>query len=927
MVSPESFDIALIVKQGEKDRVFVAASDIRTTQPLPEVKLRVLDYQQQTVGEGHTDDQGVSMIRVSHKPFLLIASKGQQMGYLRLDDASANSVSHFDVSGQMVQKGIKGLLYGERGVWRPGDPLYLTFILVDPESRPPENHPVRFELFNPRGQLVKTLIRKESINGFYGFHAKTDPDAPTGNWRARVRVGGVSFEKMLKIETVMPNRLKINLDFGEYVKSLTEGPVNVQLSARWLHGAVAKKLKSDVSLQLTSRSTRFPGYESYAFDDPVRRYRTEKTTVFEGMVDEKGLASFSSVVKAKNVSPGMLTASFTTRVFEPGGAFSTDQCNIAFHPYEQYVGVQVPAGDKARGMLLTDKDHTIRIVLVDASGEAVPVGEVEVEMYKINWRWWWERGEENLANYVGRASHRPIRRERVRIDQGRGEWHFQIKYPASGRYLIRVRDLKGDHITGKIFYIDWPGWAGRAQKEMPGGASVLSFSADKTEYGVGEKVALTIPTGKRGRGLLSIETGSKILQTAWIEGGEEAIRYEFEATARMVPNIYVHVTFLQPHLEAGNDLPIRMYGIVPIKIVDAQTVLNPQIDAADVFTPEEKATITVSEQNGKPMTYTLALVDEGLLDLTRFETPDPWSHFYGREALGVKTWDLYDEVAGAYGTLLEQFLAIGGDKTEEAPTEKKAERFPPMVRFLGPFELEKDGRHAHQVEIPQYVGSVRIMVVGGQNGAFGKAEKAVFVHKPLMVLGTLPRVLGPDEEVELPVSIFALEDHVRDVKVMVRTEGPLSLEGPAMKSLSFKEPGDKLVSFRLRVGSKIGIASVTMEAEGAGEKTGHRIELDVRLPVSPVVDVVRGVISPGETWEKDFPLPGMPGRGRRSTSDEMVFGPRPGWGPQERPPCSKRNFVKMVLNFMEFHTVCRVSRGVWFERRKCHGVKRQASSI
>ena len=852
-------DIGLIAKKGSNDEIFIATTDIQTAEPLPDVVLKLVDYQQQIIAEGKSDRNGTALLSAKRKPFLLVAKDRHQTGYMKLDDGSALSVSHFDVAGHTVKKGLKGFIYGERGVWRPGDPIYLTFILLDEDNRLPDNHPVRFELLNPKGQRVQTLVRKQSLNGFYSFHTLTDPGAPTGNWRARVKVGGVSFEKILKVETVMPNRLKIDLDFGPQTPILTEGMLDADLSAAWLHGAIAKNLKFDVQLTFTSRNTVFAKYEVYEFDDPVRKFQPEGHTIVEGVMDSQGKAEITADIQAENRSPGMLTANFLTRVFEPSGAFSVDRFPVPYHPYNRYAGLALPKGDKARGMLLTDTDHLARIVLLDASGSPMPSGQVEVKMYKIKWRWWWEKGEESLADYIGRSAYKPIKSDTVQIVDGRGEWKFRIDYPAWGRYLIRVHDRNSKHITGKILYIDWPGWAGRAQKDTPGGASVLNFSADKEEYTVGDKVVLTIPTGKNGRGLVSIESGSKILKTAWIKGGAEATRYEFPATAEMTPNIYAHVTFLQPHLQAGNDLPIRMYGVIPVKISDPATLLKPQLVTPEVFKPEEKSEITVSEAGGKSMTYTLAIVDEGLLDLTRFPTPDPWDHFHKREALGVKTWDLFDNVAGAWGGALENLLAVGGDDAAEPVGQKKADRFPPMVRFMGPFELVGNQKNTHEIDIPQYVGSVRVMVVAGHNKAFGTAEKAVFVRKPLMILGTLPRVLGPDEEVDLPISVFALEDKVKEVSVDVSTNGPLDVQGSARKILGFTDIGDQLVTFRLKARSEIGIGSVSIQASGGGEKAAHRIELDVRMPGGKVVDVHAGEVAAGKTWRQEINLPGIAG--------------------------------------------------------------------
>ncbi|MCK4460290.1 MAG: hypothetical protein KAW46_00715, partial [candidate division Zixibacteria bacterium] len=853
-------NIGLIAKLGTNDSVFVAATDIGSTEPLGGVDLTILDYQQIKVGRATTDGEGMATIEVSHKPFLLIARRGGQTGYLRLADGSALSVSHFDVAGETVTSGFKGFLYGERGVWRPGDSLFLTFILMEQDERLPRNHPLRFELHDSRGQLVTSSTRKLSESGFYVFKVATSPDAPTGNWTARVRLGGVSFEKKLKIETVMPNRLKINLSFGDEVESLSGKTLTGNLSAKWLHGAPARQLKSDIEVTFTSSRTRFDDYNEYMFVDPVTRFSPESHMLFEGTLDDEGVTAFSSEVNVAKTAPGMLNANFRTRVFEPGGTFSVDYFGLPYHPFDQYVGIQVPKGDRRRGTLLTDTVHTVRLVAVGTAGQPVGSGRVEVKMYKIKWRWWWHKGSDSPADYLGRTGYEPIKVDTVQIERGQAVWQFSVDYPDWGRFLIRARDLDGGHQTGKIVYIDWPGWAGRARKDTPGAANVLTFSSDKSSYTVGETIVLTVPTGQAGRALVSIESGSRIIRADWIEASEEESRFEFTATEAMAPNVYAHVTFVQPHLQAGNDLPIRMYGVIPISVVDPRTQLAPRITAPDVLAPSDTAEFAVSEANGRPMTYTVAIVDEGLLDLTRFQTPDPWSHFYKREALGVKTWDLYDLVVGAFGGKLEQLLAIGGGESAFAANGgRKAIRFTPMVRFLGPFVLKKGGTRTHRVDIPQYVGSVRMMVVAGQDGAFGFTEETRPVRRPLMILGTLPRVLGTNETVDLPISVFALEPSVKDVTLSVETSGALDIEGESTKRVTFAAIGDQTITFKLKAGSEPGIASVVMRARGGGETAEQRIEIDVRAPGFPVVEVINQIVDPGESWTQRIACPGAPG--------------------------------------------------------------------
>ena len=219
----------------------------------------------------------------------------------------------------------------------------------------------------------------------------------------------------------------------------------------------------------------------------------------------------------------------------------------------------------------------------------------------------------------------------------------------------------------------------------------------------------------------------------------------------MNSNVYLHVHLIQPHNFGANDLPMRMYGVVPITVVDKASQIEPELNMPETIRPNEAYTIKVSERLGKPMSYTLAVVDEGLLDLTRFKTPDLWNHFYAKQALGIKTWDIYDLVLDGYGGQLDRLISIGGDgEASGKPEARKANRFVPVVKHLGPFNLAPGEEHSHRIYMPNYVGSVRTMVVARQGDAYGKAEKATPVKKPLMLLATMPRVLGPNEELTLP---------------------------------------------------------------------------------------------------------------------------------------------------------------------------------
>ena len=850
-------DLGVIAKAGNDGNYHVFVTDIVSTKPLSGISVEFFNFQLQSMARSTTDGEGMANVTMKKRPFVVVARNGLQTGYLKLTDGNALSLSMFDVSGEPVQKGLKGFIYGERGVWRPGDSIYLTFILEDKLHQLPDHHPVSMSLYNPGGQLISRMVRTNPVNGFYNFSTATAGDAPTGNWLARVNVGGVEFQKTIKVETVKPNRLKINFDF-KTDRLIRDKVPSAILQASWLTGSTARNLKARVMLTLTKSVTAFKSFPGFVFDNPAAGFAAENITVFDGRLDAEGRALVAPVIHVTNVAPGALKASFETMVFEDGGDFSVDRFSIPYYPYQSYAGLSVPEGSNGDRVLYTDKSYPINLLNVDAQGALVPSNRLKVEVFKLEWRWWWDDSEAGSANFISTSYIKPSDSATVKTVNGRGTFDFEAGYDNWGRYLIKVTDKTSGHVAGKVVYVDWPGYF-----RMPGGekqaAAMLTMTTDKAQYKVGDKVKLTLPTSPDGRALVTIETGSNILKSFWVPTTKGTTDISFEASEAMAPNCYAYVTLIQPHAQTKNDLPIRLYGVIPVPVENPNTHLKPVIVMPKELEPGKEVTIQVKEVSGKPMTYTMAMVDDGLLDLTRFKTPDPWNVFYAREALGVKTWDLFDQVMGAFSGELQRILSIGGDEDAINKGGLKANRFKPMVKFFGPFELTKGETKAHSFIMPEYIGSVRVMVVAGQDGAYGREEQTVRVKKPLMVLGTLPRVLGPGETVTLPVSVFAMDQSIRNVRVEVTTNDLFILSGESTKQLTFTGTGDQLTTFGLRVAEAVGIGKVTIVATSGNRKAVNVIEIGIRNPNPRVTDVLDKAINPGKTWTAEYNAPGMPG--------------------------------------------------------------------
>jgi alpha-2-macroglobulin len=846
-------DLGTVFKLDEDHLSHTFVSDMLTTAPVSGAQVTFYDFTKQVIAQGTTDGNGMLEIRLKEKPFLMITKRGDQRGYMKLGDGYSNSLSEFDIEGEELQNGVKGFIYGERGVWRPGDSLYLTFVLQDLLKKLPPNHPVGFQLQDPNGQVVDEQTCVKHVNGMYDFRTATATEAPTGNYTAIVTVGNRTYTKNLRVETIKPNRLKIlmNVD-GDLAKDSTK------LAVKWLHGAIAKKLRATVSVKVSQLETAFDNYKGYTFDSPVRTCHTDMELIYDSFLDDKGEAWVKTKLDVGTTAPGMLRAHYITKVYEAGGDFSIDRSSVNYSPFETYIGLRKPANAHMDGSLETDQRHTFDLVALTEDGKPSKADKIQVKIYKLEWRWWYEKDDEKLSDYMARTGTIVIKDTVVSAKNGKANFHFKVQSPDYGRYLITATDLEGQHQTGEIITIDYP-YRSRGNHRDNERANMLSFACDKENYTKGEQIKVSIPSPSNGRALISVETSRKVVKKFWINTVKGETVHSFEATADMSPNAFIHVTLIQPHASTQNDLPIRMYGIVPVMVDDQNTHLHPEIVMADQVRPETKTSIKIKEQNGRKMTYTLAIVDEGLLDLTAFKTPQPWTTFYAKEALGVRTWDIYDHVIGAYAGKIDKLLSIGGDGDLDGSKGPKANRFKPVVTHLGPFVVEAGQTGNHTIDIPNYVGSVRVMVVAQQDGAYGNTEKAVAVKKPLMVLSTLPRVLGPGESVQLPVTVFAMEKHIKDVKVTVEVNDLVSLEGPKTQSISFTEPGDNMLHFKLQVAEKVGIAKVKITATCGSEKAVEEIELDVR-PANPIVfEGQETILQPGKSWDTEIQFKGLSG--------------------------------------------------------------------
>ncbi len=848
-------DVGLVVKSGG-DAWHAYVSDLSSGAASTGAEVTFLNYQGQTMGQARTNGQGKATVALEGTPFMAVAAVGRQKAYVKLDRGASLSVSAFDVGGEHVEDGVQAMLYAERGIWHPGDSIHLDAILDDRLNPLPADHPLVLNVFSPEGQLVQRKVQLRGDQTLFNFGFDVASDAPTGTYRAALVVGSKEFTHALPVESVQPNRLDVQLAAPGERLEMRGTVAQALLHGEWLTGARAQGLRYEVKGGLYRDAAAFgERWQAYQFFDRLRNVVTLRDDVLaEGSLDAQGDAQVELELGDLSEQPGPLVFKSYVRLYEPSGRFSIAAKALPLSPHAAYVGVQFPESND-QGWLNTDEVHDIGLVRLDAAGEPV-AGRVRVDLYHVDWNWWYS-ARNGRSTYLNADSKRLLSTQELVLEGGVGSVEVEVADEDWGRILVVVKDLAGTHQATQSAYFDWNYGRDRSARSGDEHPGVVALELDRDRYEVGEQVTLKVPSAAGGRLLLSLENGREQVADQILATTDGTTTATFTVTAEMSPTLYAHALIVQPHDGRSNDRPIRLYGIAPIEVVDPDRTLDIAIAAPETVKPNAPLPLRVTERSGKPMEYTLAVVDEGLLGLTNFSTPDPHAHFSKRQALGVRTWDMYEWVMNAFGGRLERVLAVGGDAALLKEQDENADRFKSVVTHIGPFTLPAGATAEHVIPIANYIGNVRVMVVGANAArASGSAEANVRVKQDLMVQLTTPRQLAPEEAVELPVTVFAMKPDLGRVQIRLQSSDLIAFDSPTA-TLDFSEEGQQTAYFHGVVKRAVGTASITVEATAGGLQSTETEQLAVRHAVGRQQRMVRAVVE--ETaWQQQVVPFGIP---------------------------------------------------------------------
>lgn len=853
-------DLAMTVKKSDQFNIhYVFIKDILTGAPLADVDLNFYDKQLQIIFSAKTDAQGKFFYEAKNPVNIVVAKRNNNYAYLKLDQGKNLPLSEFEVDGYSSKGGLKTFIYAERGIWRPGDSL-LMGIIVNQNNLPiPSSFPILFQLKNPSGKMVFQQNLSQSIFGHFSLKVPTKVDFVTGNYTAIVKAGNTYSEKNVKIETVKPNRYQVAFDVPQNLEPSDEWPA-IQCNAKYLYGDPAAGKKIAIDLYYTPLEPKFKDFKTFSFIDIERPEQSGSETVLDAELDENGRAELVYGLDKSGMNHD-LKITLESKVIEIGDV-STDYFEHSVQVHKKYLGIKKPESDFG-DYFPVGKNIPFELACVDFRGKGKSGEELNIEVFLVDYQWWYE--VRNGYGYVSSANKKiPIQSGKIKTDH-LGKAKFNFTPTNYDLYYVRVSNKNTGHTSGCMFYSGWTySGSGSSESEF---VQVLKLKSDKEKYILGEKATVQLPEAENGQYMIHVVKDNKIIKTDWINATRSKTVYELMIAKGMEPNVYLDIALIQSVKGQNKDLPIRMYGIVPIVVENSERRLNPIIKCSDLWRPGQIVELEVSEQKGREMAYQLFVVEEGLLGLTRFKTPDPYGHFFQKESMDLYTWDNYSQIIGAVNGQFDGVFSIGGDQAVDPSQLAKLKRFKPLSMTSGLQRINAGAIGKHRFEIPNYNGAVRVMVVANNDKDFGFSEKNIPVKAELMTEILMPRVMSIQDQLQLPVTITTTEHYLKDVVVKLSASGPMKIEGSAIQNVHFDQPGEKKIFFKVNSTGKLAPAQIRVELTSGSARAFSEVELFIDNP-NPVTRHVKEYwLEPGKLIDENISPYGM--KGSRSARFEL----------------------------------------------------------
>jgi uncharacterized protein YfaS (alpha-2-macroglobulin family) len=818
-------DIGLIAKEG-REKIFVFANSLKTTEAVNGVNMILYGNNNQVLGMGTTNVDGVAEIAYTKKEFagfrpaMIIAKTADDFNYLPFNTTKVNT-SRFEVGGKRSNStGLDAFIYAERDIYRPGEKVNFSAILRDKSYKSPGELPVKMKFLLPNGKELTSFRKTVNTEGSLEDEIHISHAAITGNYSLELYTSNdiLLATKTFNIEEFVPDRIKVSAKLDKPFL-LPGQSANLSVNAVNFFGPPAADRNYEMEIQIRQKAFSPKKYNQYNFALANQNTFFDKV-VKEGTTDANGNISESYTVPEAYKNMGVLQAIFYATVFDETGRPVSRNVTSDIYTQQVFFGV---ADD---GYWYYPLNQTIRfpIIALDRN-EKVVNATASVKVIKHEYRTVLTRSG-SYFRYESQQDDKLITEHNVTINGENTAYTFVPRSP--GNYEIRIAVPGGATYVRKTFY-SYGLWGGNNSSFEVNTEGNIDIELDKSSYLTDESAKVLFKAPYSGRMLVTLEN-DKVVSYQYVNVDKRTASIDLKLSADHLPNVYVTATLIKPHEVSEIPLTVAL-GFQNIKVEEKDRKMNVAIVAKQAVRSRTHQKVTVKAAPNSLVT--LSAVDNGVLQISDFKTPDPYSHFYAVKALEVNGYNLYPLLFPELRTMLSSTGGDGEASMNKRVNPMPAKRIKVVSYWSGIVKANGNGEAGFEFDIPQFSGQLRLMAVAYKGNTFGSAESNMTVADPIVLSSALPRFLSPKDSVTVPVTITNTTNQPTTVKASAGVTGPLQIIGHRQQSISLSPNSEKRIEFKMVASPTVSVGKVTIEVNGLGEKFVEETEISVR-PAAPL---------------------------------------------------------------------------------------------
>ena len=837
-------DIGLVARQG-KGKLFVFANSIKSAHPLNGVTVNVYGANNQLLGTAATNEDGAAEVPVrisdiaGFRPAMVIAKSVDDFTYLPFNNTKVNT-SRFDVGGKRNNTtGLDAFVYAERDIYRPGEKLNFSLLLRDHQWKSPGTIPIKLKFLLPNGKELKSFRKSLNEQGAAEGSIDISTSAITGSYSLEVYSSNdiLLASKNFMIEEFVPDRIKVSAKIDKAFLRPSE-TANLEINAVNFFGPPAANRNYEMEIQVRQKHFSSKKYPDYDFSLANQRSFYDKE-VREGKTDGEGNASESYTVPAIYANSGLLEASIYATVFDETARPVSRNISSDIFTQDVFHGI------KDDGYYYYALNQPVKFLVVSVNREGNPVNaKARVQIIKHEYRTVLTRSG-SYFRYESQNEDKLLSDNEMTIG-GNSTISYIPRSP--GNFEVRIFRPGANAYISKSFY-SYGSWGNNNSSFEVNNEGHVDIELDKSSYMSGENAKLLFKTPFSGRMLVTIER-DQVLSYQYIDVAKRTATLDLKLTAEHVPNIYVTATLIKPH--EISDIPLTVaHGFQNIKVEEEGRKINVEITAQKKVRSRTHQSVKVKAIPGSYVT--LAAVDNGVLQVSDFKTPDPYGYYYQKKALEVNAYDMYPLL---FPELRGKWSSTGGDGNidmDKRVNPVQAKRIKVMSYWSGMKKANGSGVAEFEFDIPQFSGEIRLMAVAFKDEKFGSAENTTTVADPIVLSSALPRFISPGDTVLLPVTISNTTAKTASGNISVNLSGPVKLVDGNSQSLQVPPNSESRATFRIVASPNINVAKIIVNVEALGEKFTEETEIAVRPPSTLQKISGSGSVTGGQTQKITIP--------------------------------------------------------------------------